>query len=375
MKFKSISALFTIAVFAASCAVEKPKSSYTVHPADSLATTGTANLYQNMADVTKRGIMFGQQDAVLYGLGWRENANRSDVKSVCGDYPAVYGWEIGRIEHGAEYSIDSVNFDLMRKRIIEAYKRGGINTISWHADNPVTNGNAWDVSQKGVVASVLPGGAKHELFMTWLDKVAGFLNSLESGGNKIPILFRPFHEHTGSWFWWGENLCTPDEYKAMVRMTVDYFRQKGLHNLLYIYSPDQTDQPARYFERYPGDNYMDMLGVDYYQQQGTAGAPQYMQTMNNILAMLSTEAKNRNKLFVFSETGLEGLPMNNWWTDVLLKTIKPYPVTYVMVWRNAYDKPGHFFGPYPGHPSAKNFMEFFKDGKTLFQGDISNMYK
>lgn len=375
MNLKNISALLTVAVFAASCAVEKPKSSYTVHPADSLATTGTANLYQNIADVTKNGIMFGQQDAVVYGLGWREDDNRSDVKSVCGDQPAVYGWEIGHIEHGAEYSIDSVNFDLMRKRIIEAYKRGGINTISWHADNPVTNGNAWDVSQKGVVAAVLPGGAKHELFMTWLDKVALFLNSLQSGGNKIPILFRPFHEHTGSWFWWGENLCTPDEYKAMVRMTIDYLKQKGLHNLLYIYSPDQTDQPARYFERYPGDNYMDMLGVDYYQQQGAAGAPQYMQTMNSILAMLTTEAKNRNKLLVFSETGLEGLPMNNWWTDVLLKTIQPYPVTYVMVWRNAYDRPGHFFGPYPGHPSAHNFIEFYKNGKTLFQGDISKMYK
>nr|WP_067062535.1 glycosyl hydrolase [Mucilaginibacter sp. L294] len=375
MKFKNISALLTVVVFAASCSVEKPKSSYTVHPADSLATTATANLYQNMADVTKNGIMFGQQDAVLYGLGWKNDDNRSDVKSVCGDQPAVYGWEIGRIEHGAAYSIDSVNFDLMRKRIIEAYKRGGINTISWHADNPVSNGDAWDVSQKGVVASVLPGGEKHELFMTWLDKVAGFLNSLESGGSKIPVLFRPFHEHTGSWFWWGENLCTPDEYKAMVRMTVDHFRQKGLHNLLYIYSPDQTDQPSRYFERYPGDKYMDMLGVDYYQQQGAAGAPQYMQTMNSILAMLTTEAKNRNKLLVFSETGLEGLPMNNWWTDVLLKTIKPYPVTYVMVWRNAYDKPGHFFGPYPGHPSANNFIYFFKDGKTLFQGDISKMYQ
>jgi mannan endo-1,4-beta-mannosidase len=263
----------------------------------------------------------------------------------------------------------------MRKRIIEAYKRGGINTISWHCDNPLTGGNAWDISKNGVVASILPGGEKHELFMTWLDKVANFLNSLESGGKKIPILFRPFHEHTAGWFWWGDSHCTPQEYIMLIRMTADYFKQKGLHNLIYIYSPDQIADPAKYFERYPGDTYMDMLGVDYYQQQGAAGAPQYMQTMDKILAMLTIETKKRNKLLVFSETGLESVPMNNWWTDVLLKTISPYPVTYVMVWRNAYERPNHFFGPYPGHPANSNFIQFYKDSKTLFQGDISKMYK
>ncbi|MBK0379716.1 glycoside hydrolase family 26 protein [Mucilaginibacter segetis] len=376
MKFQQLIMLLAIAMLSASCAVKKPfVEDVTLPTADKMAAGNTVKLFRNLKKSAAGGVMFGQQDAVLYGIGWKGDKNRADVKSVCGDYPAVYGWEIGRIEHGNKYSIDSVNFNLMRKRIIEAYKRGGVNTISWHCDNPMTGGNAWDVSKSDAVASVLPGGVKHELFMTWLDRVADFLNSLKSGNENIPILFRPFHEHTASWFWWGENYCTPVQYKALVRMTIDHFRQKGLHHIMYIYSPDQTDNVSRYFERYPGDDYMDLLGVDYYQQNGIAGAEQYMQTMHNIFAMLTPEARKRNKLLVFSETGLEGLPMNNWWTDVLLKTVSHYPLAYVMVWRNAYDKPGHFFGPYPGNPSAGNFIEFYKSRKTLFQTDIKNMYK
>ncbi|OOQ57132.1 glycoside hydrolase family 26 protein [Mucilaginibacter pedocola] len=376
MKYKKLSVALGFAALSISCAVKKQQHVQSgVHPADSLATKQTVRLYQNMAETVRRGVMFGQQDATLYGIGWKYDKNRSDVKSVCGDQPAVYGWEIGHIELGAQSSLDSVHFSIMRKRITEAYKRGGINTISWHCDNPLTGGNAWDVSQNGVVASVLPGGAKHELFMTWLDRVGDFLNSLESHGKKIPVLFRPFHEHTAGWFWWGENHCSPEEYKAMYRMMADHFRQRGIHNLIYIYSPDQTDQSSKYFERYPGDNYIDALGVDYYQQQGAAGAGGYMRTINSIFTMLTVEAKNRNKLLVFSETGSESVPMNNWWTDVLLPTVSAFPISYVMVWRNAYDRPNHFFGTYPGNPSSNNFIQFYQQSNTLFQQDISNMYK
>ena len=376
MKYTKFAALLGIAALTVSCAVKKPfRSADVLYPADTLATQKTVKLYQNMAKSTKKSFMFGQQDATLYGIGWKYDKNKSDLKSVSGDYPAVYGWEIGRIERGARYSLDSVDFDIMRKRIIEAYKRGGVNTISWHCDNPLTGGNSWDVSREGVVASVLPGGEKHELFITWVDEVAKFISSLESGGSKIPVLFRPFHEHTANWFWWGESHCTPQQYIAMVRMMAGRFKEKGIHNLIYIYSPDQTNKPERYFERYPGDNYIDILGVDYYQQQGAAGAHQYMKTMQSILAMLTAESKKRNKLIAFSETGSEGIPMKNWWTDVLLKTVSAYPVTYVMVWRNAYERPGHFFGPYPGHPANDNFIEFYKNPRALFQSDLVNMYK
>lgn len=345
-------------------------------PNDNAATKETKNLYRNLCNIPDKGIMFGHQDATLYGIGWWNEKDRSDVKSVCGDYPAVYGWEIGHIELGASYSLDSVDFRTMRQQIIAAYERGGVNTISWHCDNPLTGGNTWDVSSKEVVKSVLPGGEKHTLFLTWLDRVAVFLNSLETeSGEKIPVLFRPYHEHTGSWFWWGKGLCTPEDYKSLYCFTVDYLKQKNVHNLLYIYSPDNVANVDAYMECYPGDNYVDILGLDCYHHGGNTGVEQYKKSVQTIFSFLTDESVKRNKPMVFSETGSEALPMNNWWTDVLLNTISSYPIAYVLVWRNAYDKPNHYFGPYPGQLSSENFKKFYADKKTLFQSDIKTLYK
>ncbi|WP_106831343.1 glycoside hydrolase family 26 protein [Parabacteroides pacaensis] len=343
---------------------------------DPKATQETIHLYRNLLKIPSKGILFGHQDATLYGIGWKYEKDRSDVKTVCGDYPAVYGWEIGHIEQEAAYSLDSVYFSTMRQEIIKAYKRGGINTISWHCDNPLTGGNTWDVSSKEVVKSVLPGGKKHALFLTWLDRVAQFLNSLETEkGIKVPILFRPYHEHTGSWFWWGKNLCSAEEYKTLFQFTVEYLRKKEVHHLLYTYSPDNVSSEQAYFERYPGDTYVDILGIDMYHHGGKAQVQQYINSIHTVFGFLTPVGKRLQKPVVFSETGSEGIPMNNWWTEVLLKNIEAYPIAYVLVWRNAYDRPRHYFGPHPAEHSATDFVRFYQNKKTLFQKDLPAMYK
>ena len=192
-------------------------------PADADATTETVNLYNNMEKVIQRGYMIGHQDDLAYGVNWKYESGRSDVKDVTGDYPAVYGWELGHLEIGADHNLDSVPFDKMKSFIGEGYRRGGIITISWHGTNPMTGESAW-APQPGTVTSILPGGEKNALFNDQLDKIADFLLSLKGDkGELIPILFRPFHEHTGGWFWWGT--MTPDEeYKALFRYTVDYLK-------------------------------------------------------------------------------------------------------------------------------------------------------
>ena len=112
--------------------------------------------------------------------------------------------------------------------------------------------------------SILPGGANHEKFTGWVSKVSAFINSLQTEeGVKVPVLFRPWHEHTGSWFWWGEKLCTPEEYKALWHMTVDILRNDGVDNALYAYSPGSEPQDtAQYLKRYPGDELIDLIGFD-----------------------------------------------------------------------------------------------------------------
>ena len=96
------------------------------------------------------------------------------------------------------------------------------------------------------------------------------MNTLETEeGTKIPVIFRPWHEHTGSWFWWGQNLCTADQYKALWRMTHDRMHARGVKNLLYAYSPgSEPKDSTAYLERYPGDDIIDLVGFDTYQLIG-----------------------------------------------------------------------------------------------------------
>lgn len=319
--------------------------------------------------------MFGHQDDLAYGHSWYNEPGRSDVKDVCGDYPAVYGWELGHLELGDEYSLDSVYFDNIRKGIIDVYNRGGINTVSWHLRNPLTGGTAWDVSSKKVVKSILPGGEKHELYKQWLDKLAHFFQQLKTtDGTSVPILFRPFHEHTGSWFWWGRNLCTVDEYKALWRFTVDYLQnKKGIHHLLYTYSTDRFKSTEEYLERYPGNDIIDILAFDVYDR-----GPEYPAVLKNCAEKVTTLANEYGKIATVSETGGPISTDTTWWTEKVLTTLRPYSLLYVLVWRNPFKPSDHnAFGPYRGSPDSKNFVNFYKHPKTLFQQDLLkfNIYK
>lgn len=339
-------------------------------------TPETESLFFNLNEISSKGIMFGHQDDPLYGVTWEGDSDRSDVKSVVGDYPAVMGFDIGRIELGSEKSLDNVNFDIIRQEIINQFNRGGVITISWHMYNPLTGGDSWDVETKGVVTSILPNGENHNKFMSWLKQGADFFNSLVAeDGTKIPVLFRPWHEHTGSWFWWGKDNCTTEEYKQLWLLTYNYFQDQGVNNLLFAYSPDSQGPGEIYMERYPGDEYVDLLGLDIYHRDNEEGIETYQNTLDTILSFLTVEGEKRNKPIAVTETGLEAIPIANWWTLVLLSTLEKYPVTYVVVWRNARERPDHYYAPYPGQESAEDFVKFYNSPKTLFVKDISNLYK
>lgn len=340
-------------------------------PNDKKATRETIRLYQNLMELKDRGMMFGHQDDLAYGEGWVYEEGHSDVKDVAGDYPAVYGWELGHLELGDAYSLDSVHFNKIQGWIKTVYERGGVNTISWHIRNPLTGGSSWDTSSKEVVASVLPGGQKHELFKSWLDRMAVFLLSLKTDkGTYIPVLFRPWHEHTGSWFWWGKDLSSVEDYKALWRFTVNYLQnEKNVHHVLYTYSTDRFKSDQEYLERYPGDDVIDILGFDLYDR-----GPEYQELLSSCAATVTRLAKERNKLPVVSETGGPVATNTTWWTETLLEALRPYNVSYVLVWRNPWQPAGHgAFAPFKGSPDSENFVKFYNDPKTLFQEQVTKM--
>jgi len=348
-------------------------------PADRSATPETAAMLAGLNQAAGEGIMFGHQDDLSYGIGWVYPAGESDVKRVTGDYPAVYGMDLGDIEHRSRVNLDSVPFSDMRTFVDRIWSRGGVITFSWHVDNPLTGSNSWDISSDKVVASVLPGGEKHEEFRAWLDNLAEFLASLKDDqGVAIPVIFRPWHEHTGSWFWWGQDLCTTEEFVALWRFTFDYLcGEKNLHNLLFAYSSGgDIDSIGQYLERYPGDDYVDLMGFDYYQMPD-AGNNSFRENVSRVLGFVTEAAVAHGKLAALTEAGYEGIPDSMWWTTTFWPAIENHRISYALVWRNAHNRPGHFYAPWPGHPSEQDFISFYSFHETLFQSELTalSIYK
>ena len=324
----------------------------------------TSALMARLQDNIDKGVMmYGHQDDLMYGHTWRVDQDeaeflRSDVMEVCGKYPAVYGLDLGGIELGSEQNLDDNYFAAMRASAIAHHQRGGVVTFSWHPRNPLTEGDAWDVSSKEVVASILEGGSRHDLFIGWLGRVADYIESFKtSDGQMVPIIFRPWHEHTGSWFWWGRDLCSVEEYKALWKMTFDYLSgERGLRNLIWSYSPGAGGVTEEiYMERWPGDEMVDMIGIDCYQY---STSEVFIADLANALDIMKKISAEHGKMMAVTEASYEGIPQADWWTGTLYEALKDYPLAYVLTWRNACDKPEHFYAPFPGHLSADDFKAF-----------------
>ena len=347
-----------------------------IGPVDSKATPQTVHLYSNLKKLLAKGIMIGHQDDLAYGVNWKYEEGRSDIKDVTGDYPAVYGWELGRLENDAANNLDGVPFDKMKQFIKDAYNRGGVITISWHLNNPLTGKPAWDPAPAGSVASALPGGEKNELYKSWLDKVATFMQGLKGkNGELIPVIFRPFHELNGSWFWWGGKNCSPDEIKKLYQFTETYLRDvKAVHNLLYAFNTDRFATKEEYLERYPGDEYVDIVGFDIYQRG--ADNEKYMAEFDRTLTTLETIAKEKDKIPALTEFGYGTLPDSTWWTNVFGKVLQTHHVAYALAWRNAGHKSAietEFYVPYTGQSSAEDFKKFCDSKQILLQQDVTKM--
>ncbi|MCH5329594.1 MAG: beta-mannosidase [Alistipes sp.] len=334
---------------------------------DPHATAETQALYASLFNVARQGTMFGHQDDTVYGhLWWGGEGQRSDILETCGDYPAIFGWDLGHIESGSDRNIDDVPFARMREEIIAAFARGAANTISWHMLNPATGGSAWDSARTDTVKSILSGeGEASRQFRHNLDAAAEFLLSLTLDGTPVPVLFRPWHEHTGSGFWWGSAQCSPEEYKALWQFTASYLRDvKGVHNLLYVYSPDIIPDTETYFERYPGDEWVDVLGLDAYHRPDEW---EWHSGCQRMLSILTEAAKIHNKPAAFTETGLEGITQHDWWTRSLLPAIEGKELSWVLVWRNACaqkeNKPSHYFAPWHGEDSEQDFVDFIRNDR------------
>ncbi|NJB72811.1 mannan endo-1,4-beta-mannosidase [Saonia flava] len=338
---------------------------------DDKVSLSVKKLHKKLYYTSTNGFAIGHQDATSYGIGWNYSDNpnkiRSDVNDLVGDFPAVYGYDIGHIELAHKANLDDVDFDTMRKLIIEAHKNGSIITLSWHLDNPVTGGDSWDPTS--AVSSIISGGSEKEKYNLWISRLAQFIKSLSYKGKKIPVIFRPFHEMNGAWFWWGESNCSAEDYKTLWKETVHLLRDKHkLHNIMYAYSPNKLNPNDDYLKYYPGDDYVDILGIDIYDFNN---AEDYIKSLNHDLNLVREIAKEKNKLYAFTETGIEKIQTPNWFTEVIYPNIANSGIAWVLFWRNA--RLDHHYMSYRGHISEEDFKKFKELPQTLFQKDMNNL--
>lgn len=348
---------------------------------DSNATLETKVLFANLDRIRHDYILFGHEDALAYGVNWRGDTDRSDVKDITGSHPAVYGWDVGHIELDSTMNLDKIEFDEMREHIRDAYRRGGVITISWHLNNPFNGASSWD--QTPTVEHILPGRSHHNEFLLYMNRLADFLSSLvDDNGQPIPVIFRPWHEHTGNWFWWSARFTNNDEYAQLWRFTVEFLRdQRKINHLLYAYSPSNSGFETAW-ESYPGDEWVDIIGIDdYFTFKSGEERELDVKGFLSRLREVVLEAEKRGKIPAFTETGLEALPDSVWYTDFLLRGILSDEVSkriaYILVWRNsnnATDRQNHYYAPFPGHPAEADFVKFYEHPFTLFESDLPDMY-
>jgi mannan endo-1,4-beta-mannosidase len=347
---------------------------------DKKATKETKALYRNLKKESKKHIMFGHQHATEYGHGWANEADRSDVKSILGTHPAVIGVDFSGLSGRPAAAITSYK-EKLRQNVVDTYNRGGVTTVAWHFSNPASGGgfNWRDSVSAPAITLIKPGGSHHEQYKEILRTIGEFAHSVKGkDGALAPMLFRPFHEFDGGWFWWGKPHCTREEFIDVWRFTVSYLRDSlDVHNFIYTFSPDNKFYSVEEFmERYPGDAWVDMVGMDNYGDFGRDGKYNLEAGIKK-LKIVSDYARKAHKLAAFTETGLESIPNSTWWTETLLKSLKAEKMrlAYVLVWRNDIRSPTHYYAPYPGHGSEADFRKFYEDPYTLFEKDLKSMYQ
>lgn len=354
---------------------------------DANATTETVAMFYNLKMMSKTQFAVGQQDAFS---GFYNNAGgMSDIKKTTGNDPALLGSDFIFITDKNNDGQTSNWFYQQEQKTIsdvkQAYEKGMINIFTWHLREPylenVFYSNDMSASDKATAfKSILPGGTNHNWYKLKLDKVASVFNNLKGkNGELIPVIFRPFHEYDGSWFWWGASFCTPDEFKAAFKFTVEYLKDtKNVHNVLYSLGPDNSyDTKDKYLSRYPGDAYVDVLGMDNYWDLRSGTGQGGSDLANVKLKVVSDLAKEKVKIAAMTETGYQvtptSPPISGWFSNFVYKalTANNIEIAFVMFWGNGGDS---YYVPAPTSPNAADFIEFTNKPKALLQNELPNMY-
>ena len=278
--------LFVWLIFMLSACASPQAYSAQSTPADLNASENTRAVLvylEDMSNDVKPGVIAGQNTGhgnqileVSGTVGYTPLV--AALEQQTGELPGMLGLDY---EHDKIFSVDELLS--ANQVLIKHWQKGGLVTINWSPQNPwlndeldlVRHPGIWtdtrnvDANLKGVDLTLLldPNSAVYPIWRRKLDRVAAALENLQQAG--VVVLWRPMQEMNGNWFWWGHATYgnNPAPYVALWRDMFHYFTvEKGLHNLLWVYSPCTVSENI--FEQfavkpvgwsYPGDSYVDVV--------------------------------------------------------------------------------------------------------------------
>ncbi len=387
--------------------VEKPgtgskanltKMPETVTMVDKAATSETKAVFAFLNGMSAAGqVVFGHQNDNSRRVAGEESDTKDLTGSLSGlvayDSLALTGSELGMTtQEGLSSTIASAK---------AAAAQGAIISLSLHMPNFATMGKdgSGDFSKYDFESSkdlsgncaenILPGKAYNSLYTSYLDVIVDFAKSLQNDG--IPVILRPLHENNGGWFWWGSS-TKPEVYKALYRYTVNYFKDNGVHNFIYEYSPNGPITSEEYFlSRYPGDEYVDILAFDYYSDYSSKDAAydeSFMRALRESCEVIKKLAADRNKVAAIAETGVRVTKANgdnngllvsdnpikgHDWYNAVNTVARQTGMSYFLLWANFSNQ--NFYVPYKfdattGHELSNDFIKFYNDETSVFANDI-----
>ncbi len=234
------------------------QAAHSAHPpVNPNATPEARAVLQYFYEISGKGIVAG-----VHGQNWDPDNMFDLVKDETGKYPGFYSGDF-------RYGKDLEN---RRRLVVDEMKEKWhqdkvICSLMWHSTRPLDpETEGWsNVQSDGLTADeteklLTPGTAWHTAWMGKLDGIAEYLKELQD--ENIPILWRPFHEMNGGWFWWGKN---PRFDEMWIQMYERFTNHHQLNNLLWVWSANCVVYGAgELHDYYPGHDYVDILAEDIY---------------------------------------------------------------------------------------------------------------
>ena len=273
------------------------------------------------------------------------NSIVENIETICGRKPKFLAHEFEELATGNQGKV----VEVLRNHAAS----GGYIGLHDHPNNPVTGGIYSDRTGSPL-AGIKSGGAQRAAFLSYLDEIASVISQLAP----YPVIYRPFHEMNGNWFWWG-GVDRVADLITIWQDTVNYLRvTKGLTNVLFSwninganYDGDVTNNlVTTYATWWPGDTYVDLISMDQYDN---AVSPILLR---NSIAVASWQAlmvlaRKYNKPLYIAEIGSQygSKDIAGFWESGLFSVLDAYPsCSAIATWNGTW-------APAPNTPAADSF--------------------